>query len=505
MGIPHFYKYVLTKHRQVIRGSLPRPCDYLMLDLNCAVHRCAEGVSKVISNQPMEGAVIDAVMRWIGEVVALCTPRTELFIALDGVPPRAKMVQQRSRRFISSLTSQKGAWDSCCVTPGTKFMSLLSSRLHAFADSSKLLPVVVSDSSVAGEGEHKIFERIVDRACGEGVGPVVIYGADADLIMLSLRSPAATPFVLREDQTMNDGRMNFQYIDIRDLRQRLPMPPAEFVVLSMLLGNDFVPPLSFLRVRERGVDYLLEKYKIAGSNLISRDGSLDMAAFSALLALIAADEDSGLKTLDDGWTAARERRFGGPFSGQDAWARSIESPDVQRIRPGTPGWRGRYYSVLFPLSDDRNEVTARYIEGIVWTFAYYFNYSASKTKVSDWYYPYAFSPTLIDVVNYLATPHVIDIEKAGPVTSAAIKDNTLQLLLVLPTTSKGLIQGPGLSDIMTSIEEGCLHFYPTRFMLATYLKWHVSDSLAILPDIDGNQILAAMQRIKRREKRALKL
>ena len=536
MGVPGFYKYVLTKHRPTVLGSLPAPCEILLIDLNCAVHRCAESVAKVLGAVGADGfsAVIDAVLRWIEDVGGhSCKPREELFLALDGVPPRAKMVQQRSRRFLSTLSDStlshsnedsKKKWNSCCVTPGTAFMAELSRRLHeAVSGLSERIGcrVVVSDSSEAGEGEHKIFDRL-SSLHSLSKKTVVVYGADADLIMLSLVSPTETPFVLREDQSvsvMQSGHLAFQYIDVDMLRRRIGaagVEPREFVVLCMFLGNDFVPPLSFLRVRERGVDYLLEKYAqlnnektkafklLDGEKRMERMECLDFASVSRLIEAIAKDEDEGYKAVDAVWVDAMQRRYGGPFSGSDEWARPYASKicDASKIRPGTYGWRQRYYSCLFPDSSIIQELSDAYLSGILWTTLYYFHYAESNVKRSDWYYPHAYSPSAVDVANYMSsmshksgfTVLADAIDVVGAITSAAVKDPVLQLLLVLPPGAADLLPAH-LTRIMTDVGEGLLHFYPVKFKLAMYMKWHVSDTLAILPDVDGAEVLKAMRRL----------
>lgn len=89
-------------------------------------------------------------------VVSMVRPRKLLMMAIDGVAPRAKMNQQRSRRFRSAqeakqkeedrqnaiaeleamgkevsdeYRNEKG-WDSNAITPGTPFMDLLAKSLR---------------------------------------------------------------------------------------------------------------------------------------------------------------------------------------------------------------------------------------------------------------------------------------------------------------------------------------------------------------------------------------
>lgn len=147
--------------------------DNLYLDLNgegagrcgsaraCAASRChappriavatgtihnathGDGVSKKLS----EKDVMLSIMTAIDTQMKLVKPRQLLFIAVDGVAPRAKMNQQRSRRFRAArdlAEAHKEAvakgeeidasevFDSNCITPGTEFMAAISAHLRYF-------------------------------------------------------------------------------------------------------------------------------------------------------------------------------------------------------------------------------------------------------------------------------------------------------------------------------------------------------------------------------------
>ena len=141
-------------------------------------------------------------------------------MGLDGVAPRSKMNNQRARRFKSAKDYNKQMeqfrgfsdnqdsqenFKNNSISPGTKFMSELNSKLHFFIkkkieedDYWKSLSVVFTGSDVPGEGEHKIMEFI--RANKHKFDPEdshCLYGADADLIMLAMTLPMKNICIIR--------------------------------------------------------------------------------------------------------------------------------------------------------------------------------------------------------------------------------------------------------------------------------------------------------------------
>jgi 5'-3' exoribonuclease 2 len=213
--------------------------DNLYLDFNGIVHPCSHPEDRPPPKNEEE--MMLEIFKYTERVVNMVRPRKLLFIAIDGVAPRAKMNQQRSRRFrsaqdatikaaateriIDELKAQgrdvdeslkpKRDWDSNAITPGTEFMDILAASIRYWVVY-KLntdpgwanLNCIISDASVPGEGEHKIMEFIRSQRVNPAHDPNtrhVMYGLDADLIMLGLATHEIHFTVLREDVFFQEG------------------------------------------------------------------------------------------------------------------------------------------------------------------------------------------------------------------------------------------------------------------------------------------------------------
>jgi 5'-3' exoribonuclease 2 len=333
-------------------------------------------------------------------------------MAIDGVAPRAKMNQQRSRRFRAAqdvrekeqeearlraeferqgialppeLADKGGSggggksagggggggadnendhrsetWDSNAITPGTPFMHRLAVALQYYvharlnADAGwRGVEVILSDSNVPGEGEHKAMAYVRQqrgRAGWDANTRHCMYGLDADLIMLALATHEPHFAILREvvfqkgaqgpaqgQQSQGNGhgggggsqpsdaaggdnpeasakaeiaRKPYQFLMVDVLREylslelRVPRCPFpydperaldDFVFLCFFVGNDFLPHMPTLEIREGAIDLMMRVYKRELPSLggyLCRGSSVHLGRVEAFIQRVGQFEDA---------------------------------------------------------------------------------------------------------------------------------------------------------------------------------------------------------------------
>jgi 5'-3' exoribonuclease 4 len=233
-GIPKLFRWLIDLYPIVldsVRNGLTSPnamkIDNFYLDMNGIIHSCTHSNNdKLVEFNEIQ--MFNRIFTYTDNLYKLVKPSKLMFLAVDGVAPRAKMNQQRSRRFRSSkereiliaeYVAKEGklpdqeSFDSNCITPGTQFMHRLGVAFRSWIQYKMKTDefwiangatVVFSGPDVPGEGEHKVMDMIrslqSDTSTGYQIGSLrhCMYGLDADLIMLSLATHEPHFVLLRE-------------------------------------------------------------------------------------------------------------------------------------------------------------------------------------------------------------------------------------------------------------------------------------------------------------------
>lgn len=484
MGVPALFSLIARKYSKVLRvfEKSKLNVDNLYFDSNSIIYDFvyANPIEQDEDNLSYETKVIEGVCEKLKEYISIIRPSKTVLIAFDGVAPVAKLEQQRQRRYKSSFTKaleQKASsknsdetrvsWDTTAITPGTGFMRRLDTRLKTYFSSARQFRVkslIISSGMEHGEGEHKIFQYIRNNKKKHEVENTVVYGLDADLIMLSLNHLRVCPnlFLFRETphfaRSLNTSlEPNCLYVlDISFLFDKLCVEMNEgdteealarsnraydYILMCFLLGNDFIPHNPAINLRSKGMEYLMNAYRsvISINNLCLTDGNkIIWKNFRKFIQFLAEREHSYL---------LKEHNIRDTLEKRPLQLRSNESELTQKlnsipvynrekekyINPRDERWQERYYRTLCNINEQHEiqSMCLSYLKTIEWTLKYY------TTGCPDWRhcYSYNYAPLLEDVVKAIPVfdTELIEQNDNTPVTALT------QLSYVLPFSSHYLL------------------------------------------------------------------
>lgn len=542
MGIPYYFASIVHTNPSILTQRTV--CNRLYLDFNSVIHGCSANViNKLIETAAIQKtshvkahtpqvyqSIFKDIIRHVDTICAACAPSDLLYIAVDGVAPLAKINQQRKRRFLTSFRNDRllnirknhnmvtSDWDSNCITAGTQFMADLCAYLKDHYNSQKVpYKVIVSGSDEQGEGEHKMISYMIsaNESTTTDQDINVIYGLDADLIMLSLCADKSNIFLMRETQIMcnTQGRHShheyaYKYLDIDKLKLSIVKMlygghhkdyidyMKDYVFICFLLGNDFLPHNSFLSIKHGGVNILCDAYrkihKEIGEHIIlsgERNRKIiNMAFLSMLFDEIAKEEHLRMKTYVNEYMnkeyiekKSNNNVFEKKCRELEAWPLFNKCTDVYNTLISESLWKMHYYQHLHGINgfkdyQEVDNVCACYVKGLMWNVDYYFN----RIYNHKWFFVHDFAPLFSDLSLYMhKNDHkqiVASFKSMNDITISPLE----QLLLVLPITSNSLIPSP-YNQLMTRIEHGCLHMYPVAFKINGFLKSQLWECTPVLP------------------------
>lgn len=475
MGIPSYYKKISKKFPRCIRETKDMGGKIkLFFDFNGLIHTVVNEANECELND--NKVLFEKILLYYQKIVEYIRP-VFVMIAIDGVCPRAKMIQQRIRRY-KSAKDRQSIFDRNAISPGTEWMKELCIYLGKYFENQS--NVIFYDANIPGEGEHTIYNYIRNDENDEETR-YVVYGLDADLIMLSFVSMKDHIYLLRErqsfDKNYNGEKVLYNFLDISELKNGLILFTEEqndvkiknrqqflddYVFFTFLLGNDFMPHLNSLSINNNGIELLIKNYidmrKRMNSGLVSRQYMrINTNALYSMLKSLVDKEDILVKEV----------------------SKKIYMNKDKQLNYYHKNWKMNYYYHFFYTYDKGyiNNVCERYCEMLNWTFKYYF------TGCPSWrfFYNYRAPPCLSDILEFIGKN---DLNKYNFESDMPYTQNQ-QLMMILPPKSINLVPEKYRSLISNELVE----FYPLDYKLEVVGKAVDWMHEPIIPEIEDEMIL----------------
>jgi 5'-3' exonuclease len=526
MGIPYYFSYIIQNHSKIIKKikDIIR-VENLYLDCNSIIYDSIHYLENLSENISEEN-IIKQVLKNIDNYILTVNPSNLIFIAFDGIAPVSKLEQQRQRRYktlyqkqiynnIYKITTEK--FNTSFITPGTEFMNLLNDTILTYfsaPDKYNQNNVILSLSDEIGEGEHKIFNYIRENATELSESVNVVYGLDADLIMLCMNhiSICKNIYLYRETPTFikdinKSLDPNFCYLldmtelssiisnnmcpDINVSQEKKENTIYDYIFLCFLLGNDFLPHFPSINIRTGGIHKLLNAYQATlsspNTNLIYNN-KIQWKNLRKLILFILNQEE---KYLHDEMKLREKQEKNNYYDNKsptptpESTYKLFEmSPSKNRtiekyINPPFEMWEYRYYKILFNIEPDEariKQICLNYLEGLEWTYKYY----SDNCPDWRWSYKYNYPPLLKDLYKYIPYFEVdfIGSHIINPVS------NTVQLCYVLPLQT--------LRSINKPICDALLKYHPEWYAHDNKFIWafckYFWECHAELPYINMNEL-----------------
>ena len=522
MGIPSYFIHIVKTHGSIIKKFQRKNIiiNNLYIDSNSIIYDGIREVEYKNDNEIFEQKLITWVCEKIFYYIKLIDPIEKVLIAFDGVAPVAKLEQQRNRRYktwyVNNKINDKNPeikWDTTAITPGTKFMDKLYNGVTKYFNNiyktQNKLEIIISGSNTCGEGEHKIYKYIRNNEQYHKDTNTIVYGLDADLIMLTLvhLKISENLYLFRETPqfitSINSNLLpNEHYVlDIYELGEKLKYEMSnkqsnkqsnnksmsayinDYIFLGFFLGNDFMPHFPALNIRTDGINIMLETYtKLFGNtnNVLIDEKKIHWKNLRMFIQELAKHEEEYCvkemkhraiiekKTINNmgRYKTVEEKLMACPI-----YEREVE----KYINISEEGWQERYYSELFGIEindERRTQICINYLEGLEWNFKYY----TQDCPDWKWRYKYKYPPLLEDLIKYVPyfDTEFIEFKKENPVKPL------VQLAYVLPRNSLDLLPKNIYESLIINHESWYRLDYEIIWAYCKYF-W---ESHIVLPDIN---------------------
>ncbi|KAG8511433.1 5'-3' exoribonuclease 1, partial [Galemys pyrenaicus] len=476
MGVPKFYRWISERYpclSEVVKEHQIPEFDNLYLDMNGIIHQCSHPNDDDVHFRISDDKIFTDIFHYLEVLFRIIKPRKVFFMAVDGVAPRAKMNQQRGRRFRSAKEAEdkikkaiekgetlptEARFDSNCITPGTEFMARLHEHLKYFVNMK-----ISTDKSWQG---------------------VTIY------------------FSGHED------KITFKY----DIERIID----DWILMGFLVGNDFIPHLPHLHINHDALPLLYGTYITILPELggyINESGHLNLPRFEKYLVKLSNFDREHFSEVfvDLKWF---ESKVGNKYLNEAAGIAAEEAKSYKEKKK-SKGQENLCWTALDKsgevvtskdnLEDENEDDDLFETEFRQYKRTYYMT-KMGVDVVSEYVFAMTFWLTKLHVMfrqySGFCTTIIMEFSPGADIRNISTLKLHFelgkpfkpfeQLLAVLPAASKNLLP-TCYQHLMTSEDSPIIEYYPPDFKTDLNGKQQEWEAVVLIPFIDEKRLLEAME------------
>jgi hypothetical protein len=265
MGIKDYHKWMKQSYPNAFKTQWLDFYDHLYIDINYLVHYVHYG-SKT------QNQILYKFFSCIERLVKTYNPTKSIIIANDGPAPIAKLLLQRERRIIASREIKGDTKElntsSLIYSPGTEFMDTIKEKIETFMEKIKLFYCIDVDYMIGceGEAELKLKEKMAENIKKNKNDTHIIISSDADVIAMFGTFEYTDYYKIficcniKTMEVISVGELMNYHTDKYGFSNKFGL---DFTLISILLGNDYLPKISFCDLDKMWNSYKLfvDEYK----------------------------------------------------------------------------------------------------------------------------------------------------------------------------------------------------------------------------------------------------
>lgn len=308
MGIYNFHTWLRQKYPEAYISIINNNIyEYIYIDVNFLLHNS-------IYDCKSDNDFIRKLYNQLDVIFSNFIATKKIFFNMDGPSPFAKIMLQRKRRQNVAKKINNNVINSLFITPGTESMKKIENYLKIYINKTKKKYRYVtpefyfSSSDEPGEGEIKICKQVISNGKLNLNHRNLIIGNDSDLIVLSMgMKPIYNINILVRNKNANElislskllechskyikrdnDILTLAYDNLRD----------DFVIVSIMMGNDYLPKLGFINHENLWESYYKLIKIIDDNDTIIKNGVFDVNISKKFMYLIYKSLTNSFKKIN---------------------------------------------------------------------------------------------------------------------------------------------------------------------------------------------------------------